>query len=112
MNKAFNSIEHNSYHYLLNFYILLDSTVTQHYDELGYKENLTDAVSDAKFEEAYTAMVTVRDIEYHSLCEHHLMPFYGKVSIELESFIICIDLPHRANMAKLTKLIGFTTGYI
>ena len=48
--------------------------------EQGYNENLEDVVQEAKFEEEYMQMVTVRDIEYHSLCEHHLLPFYGKVT--------------------------------
>ncbi|XP_063682862.1 GTP cyclohydrolase 1-like [Bolinopsis microptera] len=47
----------------------------------GYNETLEDMVGGAKFEEEYMQMVTVRDIEYHSLCEHHLLPFYGKIHI-------------------------------
>ena len=46
---------------------------------LGYEENLDLVVKNAKFDEDYFEMVTVRDIEFHSLCEHHLIPFYGKV---------------------------------
>ncbi|KAL5248270.1 hypothetical protein ACHWQZ_G017450 [Mnemiopsis leidyi] len=47
----------------------------------GYEENLELVVKNAKFEEDYFEMVTVRDIEFHSLCEHHLIPFYGKIHI-------------------------------
>ena len=47
---------------------------------LGYEENLDMVVKNAKFQEDYMEMVTVRDIEFHSLCEHHLIPFFGKVS--------------------------------
>ncbi|XP_063689984.1 GTP cyclohydrolase 1-like [Bolinopsis microptera] len=47
----------------------------------GYEENLDMVVKNAKFEEDYMEMVTVRDIEFHSLCEHHLIPFYGKIHI-------------------------------
>ena len=51
---------------------------------LGYEENLDMVVKNAKFQEDYMEMVTVRDIEFHSLCEHHLIPFFGKV-IEFNS---------------------------
>lgn len=47
----------------------------------GYEENLDMVVKNAKFQEDYMEMVTVRDIEFHSLCEHHLIPFFGKVHI-------------------------------
>jgi GTP cyclohydrolase I len=47
----------------------------------GYEMNVADVVGDALFEETHESMVMVRDIELYSLCEHHMLPFYGKAHI-------------------------------
>ena len=47
----------------------------------GYSERLEDVVGEALFEEDHHNMVMVRDIELYSLCEHHLLPFFGKAHV-------------------------------
>lgn len=48
----------------------------------GYQTNIMDdVIKNAVFEEDHNEMVIVRDIEIYSLCEHHLVPFFGKVHI-------------------------------
>ena len=47
----------------------------------GYKQNLDDVINNAIFNEDSKDMVVVRDVEFFSLCEHHLLPFFGKAHV-------------------------------
>ncbi|HET8655441.1 MAG TPA: GTP cyclohydrolase I FolE [Longimicrobiaceae bacterium] len=47
----------------------------------GYHMEVEDVIGDALFEEDHHNMVIVKDIEMYSLCEHHMLPFFGKVHI-------------------------------
>ena len=47
----------------------------------GSDESVHDVIGDALFEEAHESMVMVRDIELYSMCEHHMLPFFGKAHV-------------------------------
>jgi GTP cyclohydrolase I len=47
----------------------------------GYEQKPSDILSSAIFMEDYKQMVIVKDIDFYSMCEHHLLPFFGKVHV-------------------------------
>ena len=47
----------------------------------GYTQDAHKVLTDALFEEKYNQMVIVKDIDFFSLCEHHMLPFYGKAHV-------------------------------
>lgn len=57
--------------------------VARMYDELlaGYRVDPYELINEAIFQVDYDDMVIVRDIEFHSMCEHHLLPFLGKAHV-------------------------------
>ncbi len=57
--------------------------VARMYDELlaGYKIDPVQLINGALFDVEYDEMVIVKDIGFHSLCEHHLLPFYGQAHV-------------------------------
>ena len=57
--------------------------VAKSYDELlaGYREDPYKLINGALFEVEYDEMVIVRDIEFYSLCEHHMLPFIGRAHV-------------------------------
>jgi GTP cyclohydrolase IA len=57
--------------------------VARMYEELlsGYRTDIHELINDALFEITYDEMVIVRDIEFYSLCEHHMLPFLGRAHV-------------------------------
>ncbi len=48
---------------------------------MGYNQNACEIINSAKFKEDYKQMVIVKDIELYSMCEHHMLPFFGKAHV-------------------------------
>lgn len=65
----------------------------------GYEKDPFEVVGDAVFEQQYDEMVTVRNIEFYSLCEHHLLPFFGRVHVAY------LPQGRIAGLSKLARLV-------
>jgi GTP cyclohydrolase I len=48
---------------------------------MGYNQNPCEIINSAKFREEYKQMVIVKDIDLYSMCEHHMLPFFGKAHV-------------------------------
>ena len=57
--------------------------IARMYDEVlgGYEVDLEKLVNGALFDVAYDEMIVVKDIEFYSMCEHHMLPFFGKAHV-------------------------------
>ena len=65
----------------------------------GYKENPAEILTTAMFAENYSQMVLVKDIEIYSLCEHHMLPFFGKAHIAY------IPNGHIVGLSKIPRIV-------
>jgi len=57
------------------------ATLAIQYLTQGYQQDIQKIVNEAIFDEQYDDMITVKDIEFYSLCEHHILPFFGKCHV-------------------------------
>ncbi len=48
---------------------------------MGYDQNPCEIINSAKFREEYKQMVLVKDIDFYSICEHHMLPFFGRAHV-------------------------------
>ena len=65
----------------------------------GYEQDPKQILQSAMFEETYNEMVIVKDIELYSLCEHHMLPFFGKVHIAY------IPNGHIVGLSKIPRVV-------
>lgn len=65
----------------------------------GYAQDAKKVLLDALFDEKYNQMVIVKDIDFFSMCEHHMLPFYGKVHVAY------IPNGHITGLSKIARVV-------
>jgi GTP cyclohydrolase IA len=65
----------------------------------GYQQNPCNIINSAKFKEDYKQMVLVKDIDLYSMCEHHMLPFFGKAHVAY------IPDGHITGLSKIARVV-------
>ncbi len=65
----------------------------------GYSQEPREVINDALFTEDYQEMIVIRDLDFFSLCEHHILPFFGKAHVAY------IPKHHIVGISKLARLV-------
>lgn len=65
----------------------------------GYRQNAVEILKSAMFKETYSEMVIIKDIEMYSLCEHHMLPFFGKAHVAY------IPNGHIVGLSKIPRVV-------
>jgi GTP cyclohydrolase IA len=66
---------------------------------MGYSQNPCKIINSAKFKEEYKQMVLVKDIDFYSMCEHHMLPFFGKAHVAY------IPNGHITGLSKIARVV-------
>jgi GTP cyclohydrolase IA len=66
---------------------------------MGYSQNPCRIINSAKFKEEYKQMVLVKDIDFYSMCEHHMLPFFGKAHVAY------IPNGHITGLSKIARVV-------
>lgn len=66
----------------------------------GYKEDPEAIIKSAMFHEEYHQMVIVKDIDFYSMCEHHMLPFFGKAHVAY------IPRKHITGLSKIARVVN------
>ena len=65
----------------------------------GYGQDPKTVINDALFTEQYSEMIVVRDIDFYSMCEHHILPFFGKAHVAY------LPRNHIVGISKIARLV-------
>jgi GTP cyclohydrolase I len=71
---------------------------------MGYNHNACEIINSAKFKEDYKQMVIVKDIDLYSMCEHHMLPFYGKAHVAY------IPNGYITGLSKIARVVELSAG--
>jgi len=78
-------------------------TSALHFFTKGYSEDPTEILNDALFSEEYSEMIVLKNLDFFSLCEHHMLPFYGKAHV---AYIPAHKIVGLSKLARLVEVFA------